>query len=241
MYTTGLVNMSSIICKCGKLKASTQKKICDDCRKENKRIKNMLDARKHRAKHGSEVKNRSLLCSMCKGVKEHQNRGYCLACERERYKNKSKPDCATCGAIKENPRDAYCKACKRNKAHQKSIEEGRRYKHDDGRNPNCTRCGKEKKGSYVLDSFCSSCKLYYKKLRKPYMTEEQKFKEAVRKLTNSKIRSGHLIRQPCEVCGTEEKIEAHHDDYMKPLDVRWLCKKHHQEHHRTVQKKDNKS
>ena len=65
------------------------------------------------------------------------------------------------------------------------------------------------------------------------MTEEQKFKEAVRKLTSSKIRAGLLIKQPCEVCGTEEKIEAHHDDYMKPLDVRWLCKKHHQEHHKT--------
>lgn len=41
------------------------------------------------------------------------------------------------------------------------------------------------------------------------------------------IRSGKLIRQPCEVCG--EKAQAHHDDYSKPLDVRWLCFKHHRE------------
>lgn len=39
-----------------------------------------------------------------------------------------------------------------------------------------------------------------------------------------------LIRQPCEICG-ETKVHAHHDDYSKPLDVRWLCVKHHTLHH----------
>ena len=43
-------------------------------------------------------------------------------------------------------------------------------------------------------------------------------------------RAGRLIKQNCEVCG-DPKTEAHHDDYDKPLDVRWLCKKHHEEHH----------
>lgn len=45
------------------------------------------------------------------------------------------------------------------------------------------------------------------------------------------IDRGDLIRQPCEVCSTTNNIHAHHDDYDKPFDVRWLCKKHHQEHH----------
>lgn len=49
-------------------------------------------------------------------------------------------------------------------------------------------------------------------------------------LTSNAIRDGRLIRQPCEVCGAE-KVEAHHDDYSKPLEVRWLCRKHHLEHH----------
>ena len=42
---------------------------------------------------------------------------------------------------------------------------------------------------------------------------------------------GRLKQGPCEICGLE-KTQAHHDDYSKPLDVRWLCAAHHAEHHR---------
>lgn len=42
-------------------------------------------------------------------------------------------------------------------------------------------------------------------------------------LTTNAIRDGRLIRQPCESCGATENIQAHHDDYSKPLEVRWLC------------------
>lgn len=44
------------------------------------------------------------------------------------------------------------------------------------------------------------------------------------------VLSNTLIRKPCEVCGAE-KAHAHHDDYTKPLDVKWLCPKHHGERH----------
>ena len=37
---------------------------------------------------------------------------------------------------------------------------------------------------------------------------------------------GDLQKQPCEVCG-EPKVQAHHEDYAKPLMVRWLCVQHH--------------
>lgn len=45
------------------------------------------------------------------------------------------------------------------------------------------------------------------------------------------LRDGRLIKGPCEVCG-KKKVEAHHDDYSRPLNIRWLCKKHHTEWHK---------
>ena len=39
-----------------------------------------------------------------------------------------------------------------------------------------------------------------------------------------------IIRQPCEVCG-DIKSQGHHEDYSKPLEVVWLCQKHHDEKH----------
>jgi hypothetical protein len=44
------------------------------------------------------------------------------------------------------------------------------------------------------------------------------------------LRDGRLVKQPCEVCGSTD-VQAHHDDYSKPLEVRWLCFVHHRELH----------
>ena len=45
------------------------------------------------------------------------------------------------------------------------------------------------------------------------------------------LRSGRLVKQPCQECG-EEKVHGHHEDYSKPLDVIWLCSNHHTELHK---------
>lgn len=66
-------------------------------------------------------------------------------------------------------------------------------------------------------------KLQHQKQRQKY---PGKFR-ARNKVANA-IRDGRLQRKACEVCG-ELKSEAHHEDYRKYLQVRWLCRKHHVE------------
>ncbi len=44
------------------------------------------------------------------------------------------------------------------------------------------------------------------------------------------IRTGKLERKPCHICDAPES-HAHHDDYSKPLEVRWLCRKCHGREH----------
>lgn len=48
---------------------------------------------------------------------------------------------------------------------------------------------------------------------------------------NKAVKAGTLIKMPCEKCGNLS-VHGHHDDYTKPLEVRWLCPKHHGELHR---------
>jgi hypothetical protein len=45
------------------------------------------------------------------------------------------------------------------------------------------------------------------------------------------IKVGNLHKEPCCQCGATEPVHAHHDDYAKPLNVRWLCAAHHREWH----------
>lgn len=40
------------------------------------------------------------------------------------------------------------------------------------------------------------------------------------------LRAGEIVEKSCEKCGAQ-KAEAHHPDYTKPLDVEWLCRRHH--------------
>lgn len=54
-------------------------------------------------------------------------------------------------------------------------------------------------------------------------------KYRARTAVGNALRDGRITKTPCEVRGTT-KVQAHHDDYAKPLEVRWLCFRCHREH-----------
>lgn len=53
-------------------------------------------------------------------------------------------------------------------------------------------------------------------------------------LVGKALASGRLRREPCSVCGTTERVLAHHEDYSKPLDVVWHCPTHHGQRHAEI-------
>ena len=58
-------------------------------------------------------------------------------------------------------------------------------------------------------------------------------KQLARLILNYAIRTGKISRGKCEVCKSQ-KTQGHHDDYSKPLEVKWFCPKHHAEHHKLL-------
>lgn len=118
------------------------------------------------------------------------------------------------------------------------------YKHPqmpDGHVNKCKECNKKD----THDHYITKREYYAEKRRERRQDPKRKRKhlDTIRKYrlanpdkykaqsaVNNALRSGKLTRQPCEQCG-DVKSQGHHDDYSKPLDVRWLCFTHHREHH----------
>jgi len=72
-----------------------------------------------------------------------------------------------------------------------------------------------------------------KKRAKDSYRKRYPLKYAAHVITGNAIRDGKLIRaNECSVCKSTESIEGHHDDYTKPLSVRWLCFECHNEWHK---------
>lgn len=52
-------------------------------------------------------------------------------------------------------------------------------------------------------------------------------KRNARQIALRALKAGVLIKQPCEIKGCTRTVQMHHDDYSKPLEITWLCRKHH--------------
>ena len=121
-----------------------------------------------------------------------------------------------------------CKECTKSdvKSHRdNNIEKVRaydryRYHHFEHRQELSRECGRRA----VRDGRAAA----YNRVARERNPEKYKARCAV----NNAIRDGRLERgAECERCGTTVRLQAHHDDYSKPLDVRWLCPACHGSHH----------
>jgi hypothetical protein len=73
-------------------------------------------------------------------------------------------------------------------------------------------------------SYCDDCFAAY--MREYRVSDfDIMYRIDVRRFVSDMIASGQIKRQPCEFCG--EFGGAHHEDYRKPLELRWLCPHHH--------------
>lgn len=95
----------------------------------------------------------------------------------------------------------------------------------------CSKCG-EPHFRYG-QRYCLDCHKEYMRLNRPKhneLTTEQRKRASCRSYANVYKNRGKLIQLSCECCG-DEKSQMHHEDYDKPLQVQWLCRKCHLELH----------
>lgn len=119
------------------------------------------------------------------------------------------------------------------------------YRHPmmgDGHLGKCKACTRRDVGEHRANNLekvraydCARARQPHRR-RKAQLVVERRYREApnmerAHRLTHNAIRSGKLVRNGCEVCGTANDVHAHHDDYLRPLDVHWLCAAHHSQWH----------
>ena len=68
--------------------------------------------------------------------------------------------------------------------------------------------------------------------RRDYWINRHKY--VAREMVKALVKTGEIKKQPCK-CGNPKSM-AHHPDYAKPLEVVWLCHKHHYEEHQKIKK-----
>ncbi len=106
---------------------------------------------------------------------------------------------------------------------------------------------------FVMDRFagkawkrhrlCNDCRRRKKNLIRPkkkvMRANKQRYNEKypekrlAHRKANEAVRKGELVRGPCCVCGTTEKVASHHFSYDEEhwLNVVWMCQEHHNDHH----------
>lgn len=100
----------------------------------------------------------------------------------------------------------------------------------DGRQPSCKACFNITKKAY-RDANPEKTKRAAERWRAANI-ERVRLHARVRDTVGRALRRGDLVRpEACERCGRVQRIEGHHHDYTKPLEVEWLCGYCHKAEH----------
>lgn len=76
-----------------------------------------------------------------------------------------------------------------------------------------------------------------KSYEKRYLPYKDRYPDKYRahKMVAYALRIGQLVRMGCAKC-SDKQTHGHHEDYSKPLEVVWLCRKHHTKRHIDLKK-----
>lgn len=124
---------------------------------------------------------------------------------------------------------------------EKSLTEFYKHPHNrDGLSGQCKKCKNIYTSNYIKThrvQFNISCAKWKRKQSIEYHTKIKRthrknnpLKYKARTMITNLLVTGKLKKQPCEECGSN-KSQAHHDDYSKPLEIKWLCRNHHLQIH----------
>ncbi len=124
-----------------------------------------------------------------------------------------------------------CSNCEKNKIISAFYRDRTR---PDGREYYCKNCANilaREKRERNKETVKLRHKRYYDKHReninfkKKDYYQHNKYKFSARGQVKKALKSGLLIKpNKCDYCGLVKKIEAHHNNYNKPLKIIWLCK-----------------
>lgn len=105
----------------------------------------------------------------------------------------------------------------------------------------CCKCNNPLEETRIAANqrYCKSCHAEYMRLHRPRHSELspiQRMKSNARSYLNEYLQRGKVKKTSCQHCG-DSNVEAHHEDYSKPLDVIWLCRSCHLELHKQRDRK----
>lgn len=136
-----------------------------------------------------------------------------------------------------------CGVCKEFKPYDEFYRDKRTIL---GITPECRKCrckeniktrnkdiARENNRRYMERARKKNAEVFRERERKYSLSRAKDEKCQARKELNNAVKRGDILKpEVCEECGSKEKLAAHHDDYTKPLEVKWLCYKCHGKKHR---------